>query len=37
MFVLGADGSVVARHRPTTVPDDPAVLASIDTALATRR
>ncbi|BCJ29984.1 hypothetical protein Asera_40920 [Actinocatenispora sera] len=35
-FVLGADGSVIARHRPTTVPDDPAVLASIDTALATR-
>jgi glutathione peroxidase len=35
-FVLGADGTVVARHRPTTVPDDPAVLASIDTALATR-
>jgi hypothetical protein len=27
---------VIARHRPTTVPDDPAVLASIDTALTTR-
>ncbi|WP_239157418.1 glutathione peroxidase [Actinocatenispora thailandica] len=35
-FVLAPDGTVVARHRPTTVPDDPTVLASIDTALATR-
>ena len=35
-FVLAADGTVVARHRPTVEPTDPALLASIDTALAAR-
>jgi glutathione peroxidase len=29
-FVLGPDGSVVARFRPMTAPDDPAVLAAIE-------
>jgi glutathione peroxidase len=29
-FVLGPDGSVVARFRPRTVPDDPEVLAAIE-------
>jgi glutathione peroxidase len=33
-FVLGPDGSVVARFRPRTVPDDPAVLAAIESTLA---
>jgi glutathione peroxidase len=33
-FVLGPDGSVVARFRPRTVPDDPAVLAAIESSLA---
>ena len=32
-FVLGPDGSVVARFRPRTVPDDPAVLAAIESSL----
>ena len=29
-FLLGPDGSVVARFRPRTVPDDPEVLAAIE-------
>ena len=29
-FLLGPDGAVVARFRPRTVPDDPAVLAAIE-------
>jgi glutathione peroxidase len=29
-FLLGPDGSVLARFRPRTVPDDPAVLAAIE-------
>lgn len=33
-FVLAADGSVVGRFGPQTTPDDPAVRAAIDTALA---
>lgn len=33
-FVVGKDGGVVARFAPDTKPDDPAVLAAIDKALA---
>lgn len=33
-FVVGKDGEVVARFTPDTKPDDPAVLAAIDKALA---
>ena len=33
-FVLGPDGSVVARFRPRTVPDDPEVLEVIEANLA---
>ena len=33
-FVLGPDGSVIARFRPRTVPDDPAVLEAIESTLA---
>jgi glutathione peroxidase len=29
-FLLGPDGSVVARFRPRTVPDDPEVIAAIE-------
>ena len=29
-FLLAPDGSVVARFRPRTVPDDPEVLAAIE-------
>ena len=29
-FLLGPDGTVVARFRPRTVPDDPEVLAAIE-------
>ena len=29
-FLLGPDGAVLARFRPRTVPDDPAVLAAIE-------
>jgi glutathione peroxidase len=29
-FLLGPDGAVLARFRPRTVPDDPAVLATIE-------
>jgi glutathione peroxidase len=29
-FLLGPDGAVLARFRPQTVPDDPAVLAAIE-------
>ena len=32
-FVLGPDGSVVGRFRPRTAPDDPAVLAAIESSL----
>ena len=32
-FVLAPDGSVVARFRPRTTPDDPAVLAAIEETL----
>ena len=33
-FVVGRDGEVAARFTPDTKPDDPAVLAAIDKALA---
>jgi glutathione peroxidase len=33
-FVIGKDGSVVARFAPPTAPDDPALVAAIDRALA---
>jgi glutathione peroxidase len=33
-FLVGRDGSVLARIRPRTTPDDPAVVASIEEALA---
>lgn len=33
-FVVGRNGEVVARFAPDTAPDDPAVLAAIDKALA---
>lgn len=33
-FVIGRDGAVVARFAPTVKPDDPALLAAIDRALA---
>ena len=33
-FVIGADGSVVARFSPMTAPDDPALVAAIEGALA---
>jgi len=29
-FLLGPDGTVLARFRPRTVPDDPEVLAAIE-------
>ncbi len=32
-FLVGADGSVLARFRPRTEPDDPQVRAAIDAAL----
>ena len=32
-FLIGPDRSVVKRFRPTTVPDDPAVLGAIDEVL----
>ncbi len=32
-FLVGRDGSVVARFNPTVVPDSPEVLAAIETAL----
>jgi glutathione peroxidase len=32
-FVVGKDGSVVARFDPSTTPDDPVLLAAIDKAL----
>jgi glutathione peroxidase len=32
-FVLGPDGSILARFRPMTTPDDPAVLAVIEESL----
>ena len=32
-FLLGPDGSVLARFRPRTVPDDPEVLAAIEKTL----
>jgi glutathione peroxidase len=33
-FVIGRDGAVVARFSPDTTPDDPALLETIDKALA---
>jgi glutathione peroxidase len=33
-FLIGRDGSVVARFSPEVAPDDPAVLAAIEAALA---
>jgi len=33
-FIIGKDGSVVARFPPTTKPDDPALVAAIEAALA---
>ena len=33
-FVIGKDGSVVARFAPAVTPDDPAVVAVIDAELA---
>jgi len=33
-FLIGKDGSVVARFAPTTTPDDPALVSAIDEALA---
>ncbi len=33
-FLLGRDGRVIARFSPDTAPDDPALLAAIDAALA---
>jgi glutathione peroxidase len=32
-FVMGPDGSILARFRPMTTPDDPAVLAVIEESL----
>ena len=32
-FLIGPDGSVVARFRPRTVPDDPEVLTAIESYL----
>jgi glutathione peroxidase len=32
-FLVDADGSVVARFRPTTTPDDPALTAAVEKAL----
>ena len=32
-FVIGPSGSVVARFRPRTAPDDPAVLSAIESTL----
>lgn len=33
-FLIGRDGSVVARFAPTTTPDDPSVIAAIESQLA---
>ncbi len=33
-FLVGADGSVVARFAPQVVPDDPAIISAIEGALA---
>jgi len=33
-FVIGRDGAVIARFAPTTAPDDPALVAAIEGALA---
>jgi len=33
-FLIGRDGNVVARFSPEVVPDDPAIVAAIQTALA---
>jgi glutathione peroxidase len=35
-FLVGRDGQVVGRFRPKTVPDDPAVVGAIESALATQ-
>lgn len=32
-FLVDADGAVTARFRPQTTPDDPAVVAAVETAL----
>ena len=32
-FLIGSDGAVVARFAPAVVPDDPAVVAAIESAL----
>jgi glutathione peroxidase len=32
-FLIGADGSVVARFAPTVVPDDPAIVSAIESQL----
>jgi len=32
-FLIGADGSVVARFAPTVVPDDPAIISAIESQL----
>lgn len=32
-FLVGTDGTVVARFAPTVVPDDPTIVAAIETAL----
>ena len=32
-FLVGADGSVLARFRPRTEPDDPEVVSAIENAL----
>lgn len=32
-FLIGSDGAVVARFAPTVVPDDPAVISAIESAL----
>jgi glutathione peroxidase len=33
-FLIGKDGSVIARFAPTTAPDDPALVGAIEAALA---
>ncbi|QDQ96851.1 glutathione peroxidase [Tomitella fengzijianii] len=32
-FLIGADGAVLRRFRPTTTPDDPAVIEALEAAL----
>ena len=33
-FLIAADGEVIARFAPTVVPDDPAIVSAIESALA---